>query len=148
MKILISSLALFTVLIPGVILTACQSASEKERKAQLELNEAKADVKIEKENAATAEEWRVFKEESYLKIKENNVRIAELKETMNKPGKVFDDLYKKRITTLEERNTELSNRIETYDNSQSNWESFKREFNHDMDELGLALKDVTVKNTK
>lgn len=26
------------------------------------------------------------------------------------------------------------------------WESFKREFNHDVDELGQALKDLTVDN--
>jgi len=26
------------------------------------------------------------------------------------------------------------------------WETFKREFNHDMDELGKALKDLTVDN--
>ena len=31
---------------------------------------------------------------------------------------------------------------------QSNWESFKREFNHDMDEIGQALKDLTVDNKK
>ena len=29
-----------------------------------------------------------------------------------------------------------------------NWESFKREFNHDMSELGDALKDITVDNKK
>ena len=29
-----------------------------------------------------------------------------------------------------------------------NWEKFKTEFSHDMDELGKAFKDLTVKNTK
>ena len=28
------------------------------------------------------------------------------------------------------------------------WETFKVEFNHDMEELGNAFKDLTVKNTK
>jgi len=28
------------------------------------------------------------------------------------------------------------------------WESFKREFNHDMEELRLALMDLTQNNTK
>ena len=27
------------------------------------------------------------------------------------------------------------------------WEKFKVEYNHDMDELGKAFKDLTVKNT-
>lgn len=29
-----------------------------------------------------------------------------------------------------------------------NWEKFKTEFNHDMDELGQAFKDLTVNNVK
>ncbi len=28
------------------------------------------------------------------------------------------------------------------------WEAFKSEFSHDMDELGSALKDLTVNNVK
>ena len=32
--------------------------------------------------------------------------------------------------------------------NQSNWETFKVEFKRDMDELGEALKDFGVKNTK
>jgi hypothetical protein len=28
------------------------------------------------------------------------------------------------------------------------WESFKTEFSHDMDEMGKAFKDLTVKNVK
>lgn len=35
-----------------------------------------------------------------------------------------------------------------YEKSQSDWETFKREYNHDMDELGNALKDLTVDNKK
>jgi len=29
-----------------------------------------------------------------------------------------------------------------------NWEKFKAEFNHDMDELGKAFKDLTINNIK
>jgi hypothetical protein len=35
-----------------------------------------------------------------------------------------------------------------YDKNQTDWEKFKREFNHDMDELGKSLKDLTVNNKK
>jgi hypothetical protein len=30
----------------------------------------------------------------------------------------------------------------------SDWQSFKREFNHDMDELGNAFNNLTVNNKK
>jgi hypothetical protein len=39
-------------------------------------------------------------------------------------------------------------RIDAYDKSQSDWESFKREFTHDMEGLGQALNDLTVNNKK
>jgi hypothetical protein len=32
--------------------------------------------------------------------------------------------------------------------SKENWEKFKVEFSRDMDELGAAFKDLTVKNVK
>ena len=43
----------------------------------------------------------------------------------------------------------MKKRLEDYKaDSKDKWESFKTEFNHDMDELGSAFKDLTVKNTK
>jgi len=39
--------------------------------------------------------------------------------------------------------------LDSYKNdADSDWQSFKREFNHDMDELGHSLKDFTVDNKK
>ncbi len=65
---------------------------------------------------------------------------------MKKPGKTFDDLYKQRIERLEQKIADLKTRMNEYEKNQTGWESFKREFNHDMDELGSALKDLTVDN--
>ena len=42
----------------------------------------------------------------------------------------------------------MNARIAAYDKSQSDWESFKREFSHDMDGLGQAINDLTVNNKK
>ena len=95
-----------------------------------------------------AEEWKEFKNDSEIKIRNNEIRIAELKAKMNKPGTTLDPLYEKRIDTLEKKNRDLKARIADYEKSQSDWQTFKREFNHDMDELGQALKDFTVDNKK
>jgi len=65
---------------------------------------------------------------------------------LNKPGKILDPIYKQRIETLEEQNRDLKVRLDVYEKNNSDWETFKREFNHDMDELGKALKDFTVDN--
>jgi len=34
------------------------------------------------------------------------------------------------------------------EDGKENWNAFKKEFNHDMDELGNAFKDLTVNNVK
>jgi hypothetical protein len=67
---------------------------------------------------------------------------------MNKPGEILDPLYSKRITTLEQQNKDLRVKLYAYEKSQSNWESFKREFNSDMDAIGEAFKNLTVDNKR
>jgi len=139
----------------GVIFTSCQSTAQKQDAAQAKVQEARQDLNAAKQDAnaigqelATAEEWRIFKSESEVKIKDNEIRIGELKVKMSKPGETFDELYAKKIANLEQQNRDMRARLIAYENSQSNWETFKREFNHDMDELGKALKDLTVDNKK
>jgi len=146
MKITIVTLALSTMLVAGTLLTSCKSPTQKEEAAQAKVDEAQQDLNAAQVKVASQEEWATFKIESELKINDNEIRIAELKVKMKKPGKVFDALYQKRIDDLEKRNLDMRVRMETYEKSQSDWESFKTEFNHDMDELGKSLKDLTVDN--
>jgi len=149
----IITLAVTSVLVAGSIFTSCKSPSQKEDAAQANVEDAQQDLNAAQDKAdaanlkvATAEEWTAFKNESEIKIRDNEVRIAELKVKMKKPGKVFDSMYEKRIESLEQQNRDLQARMDAYEKSQSDWETFKSEFNHDMDELGKALKDLTVDN--
>jgi hypothetical protein len=153
MKKTIFTIAVASMFIAGTVFTSCKSASQKEADAQAEvqdakedLNDAQIDANAEQQKVATAEEWAAFKSDADAKIKSNEVRIAELTVKMNKPGEILDPLYKKRIQTLEQQNKDLIARMDAYDKNQSDWETFKREFNHDLDALGQALKDVTVDN--
>ena len=150
MKELLNKLIILALFIPVV---GCQSNAEKLENAQEkvaeereELAEAKEEANEVAQQVATAEQWQAFKTESERKIKENEVRIAELREKMKKSGKALDSVYAKNIDTLEERNRNLRLRMDGYETNQSDWEAFKREFNHDMDELGQALKDLMVDN--
>jgi chromosome segregation ATPase len=145
----------FATLIGGVVFTSCQSTAEKTDAAEAkvqdakdELKEARKDENVQAQKAATAEEWVTFRNESQEKIWANEKHIAELKVKMNKPGKLLDAAYAKKIDSLEEKNRDLKRRMDAYEKSQSDWETFKREYNHDMDELGNALKDLTVDNKK
>lgn len=128
--------------------TACQSTTPKEDAAKAKLEAGREDLK-EAQTEASAEEWEAFKKESEIKINNNNIRIAELRLKMTESGNnTLDIVYKKRILLLEQKNIDMKARIDAYEKSQSDWESFKREFNHDMDELGKALKDIAVDNKK
>jgi TolA-binding protein len=142
MKKSIFTLAAMSLLMTGALFTSCNSAAQKEDNTTTESQDAIAEEQV----VATAEEWQAFKTDAEAKIKNNEIRIEELTVQMNKPGQVFDDLYKNRIEELEKQNRELQYRIDAYDKSHTDWEKFKREFNHDMDELGEALKNITVNN--
>jgi outer membrane murein-binding lipoprotein Lpp len=153
MKKTMITLVVSAMIITGSVFTGCKSPAQKEADAQAEvqkasdnLNQAQNDANAAELKAATDEEWATFKSDAELRIKENDVRIAELKVQMNKPGALFDGIYKKRILSLEQQNRDLRVRIDAYDRNSTDWETFKREFNHDMDELGNALKDLTVNN--
>ena len=133
----------------------CQSPSEKKESAEKDLQEAKEDLREAQQEvadsihrAATVEEYEAFKAEAQVKMKKNEDRIAELRVKKSKPGKVLDEYYESRITALEKRNSELRAKVDAYDRSRSDWEEFKREFNHDMDELGKAIEDLFTDNKK
>lgn len=135
------------------VFSGCQSSSEKVDNAKEnvadakeELKEVQQEVNADAVKVANAAEWQAFKNESEEMIRKNEIRITELKVKMKKPGTTFDAAYAKNIEALEQKNKNLKIRIGDYENNQSDWEAFKREFNHDMEELGQALKDLTVNN--
>jgi len=94
--------------------------------AQVDLNEARID---------SAADFQKFKKESELKINDNENKIAELK--TKSWNENFDE---QKIDALQQKNDALKKKIEESDKTKtSNWTSFKREFNHDADDLGRAL---------
>ena len=106
------------------------------------------DSVVKAQKVADAEAWRSLKTDSELKIRNNEMRIAEVKETLKALKKSADSISTNRIAALEQRNKDLRTRMEEYDRSQSTWEIFKRDFTRDMDELGQSLRDISVNKRK
>lgn len=131
---------LMLAIVAGTIFASCKSAAQKETRAKENVVEAKQDLKDTKN--ANAAEWKVFKAESEAKILDNETRIAELKVKMNKPGNTFDGLYRTRIEKLEAKNTELKSKLKNYDGNETQWKTFKSDFNRDMNEIGNNIKDL------
>jgi serine phosphatase RsbU (regulator of sigma subunit) len=153
MKKIILTLAVATAFLTVTILTGCQSSVQKEASARDNVKEAKQDLKKvqadaneEAQKLEKEQEWETFKSDAEITIRNNEIRIGELRVKLRKEGKILDPMYEKKIETLEQQNKDLKKRIEDYEKNQSDWEIFKREFNHDMDELGKALKGLTVDN--
>ncbi len=145
MKKLFYLLAVTMLFAAGTVITSCNWSSNKANKDR---KETQVDTELQQQKTATTEEWEEFKGESEIKIKENEIRIEELKQKLMQPGVTLDSLLQKRINALEEKNNNLKAKIKTFESDQSDWESFKREFNHDMDELGEAFKNLTIDNKK
>ncbi|OYY05537.1 MAG: hypothetical protein B7Y15_11455 [Bacteroidetes bacterium 24-39-8] len=140
-------------LIGGISFNGCKTPDQKVNDAQIQVENAKENLeKVEDKaavaeiKAANAEEWKIFKNESEAKIKTNEIRISELKSKIKRSGYPMDDLNAKRVDTLEMQNRKLQSKVDDYNKTMTDWETFKREFNRDMDGLGSALKDFTVKH--
>jgi hypothetical protein len=141
----------------GVLNTGCNNnpPEKKIEKAQEEMHESERKAEQEKLEAQNKyeEEWVKFKNEQEERLKENENEIARYKENSAKMKKSDRADYDTRIANLEERNRDLRRRIDEYNNESdkekrhARWEEFKREFNHDMDELGHAFKDLGRDNT-
>lgn len=139
----------------GMILLSCQSTKEKEddakenvQEARHELADVKEDIRADSAKAVKEEEWKIFRNDAEARIRSNEIRIAALKRKMEKPGNKMDAQYPESILNLEKKNKALTERMDAFEKNQSNWEEFKREYSHDMDELGAALKDFRVNNKK
>jgi hypothetical protein len=112
--------------------------------AKQDVKEATADVQ-----AAAREEWLKFKDNANAKIAANEKCIDDYKEKMTTADGKLEKQYDRKIDALEKKNRELKSKLNDYqDSGKDKWEQFKREFNHDIDELGTALKDFTVDNKK
>jgi len=152
MKKIFFTLAI-TTFMAGTLLVGCQDTSKKEEAAKDNVEEARDNLDDAKEElsdaraAATEKEWNDFKESTDSTIKQNEIRIAEMKTNMKKTGKSIDEMYAKQIEALELKNKNIKLKVQEYKNdTNSDWQSFKEEYNRDMDELGTAMKNLTVDN--
>ncbi len=143
-------------LLAGTFFTGCDSADKNAADAKANVKDAKTDLKTAEHDAAVAAQkaadeadWKQFKADSDGKILANEGLVAQLKAKKRSANKAVAAAYQKSIEAVEQKNKELKAKIDGYTrDGKSDWQSFKSEFNHDMEELGHALKDLTVDNKK
>ncbi len=105
-------------------------------------------VEVQATGQTNMSDWQNFKKEQEEKIKINEEHIAKLRKAQSKPEQAMDAAYQKEIDRLQKKNEELRTKIVNYKYDEGKWAQFKREFSHDMDELGKAIKNIGKDNVK
>lgn len=133
--------------ITGASLTSCSTPAEKVENA--ESNVETANTELNKANEDYLADVEKYKKETAERTASNDKIIADLNLRSENEKNDIKEEYKKKIAALEEKNREMKKKMDEYKaESKDNWEEFKAEFNRDMDELGQAFEDLTVKNNK
>jgi hypothetical protein len=127
--------------------TAFGQENKKAKEARTDIKEAKTELRLAKKDSVA--DYDAFKKDAELRISINKKSIAELKTKRANDTKDNKAIYDRKVAALEQRNNDLQNRIDKAEMTEtSKWASFKREFNHDMKELGHSIKDLGVDNAK
>lgn len=122
----------------------CQSSSKKVENAQE--NVLKANEELNQALKDSIQQYRIATQE---KLIANEKQLAEYKAKIAIQKKENKAKYEEDLAKLVQKNNDLKIKLENYnEENEVKWEAFKTEFNHDMDELGKAFKDLTVKNVK
>lgn len=134
-----------------IVFNGCKSPAKD--KETTNTGEAKENLVEAKESLDEAKKeyvlrYEAFKLESDNKIAENEKVIAELKAKAKMESNAAKQDFEKELAALEQKNQSLKEKMSYYkDEGDDEWESFKVEFDQDMDSLGRALKDLTKNNT-
>ena len=153
MKKTIFALAV-TVFIAGTMFIGCQSSATKVENAQDKLREANNNVveaqnDLNKTRQDSINEYLDFKKVSEDKIIAQEKSIAEFKARIAKEKKENRLKYEKKLAEIEQKNSDMKKRLDDYQlEGKDKWDLFKTEFSYDMEELGKAFNDLTIKNTK
>jgi hypothetical protein len=133
-----------TMFIAGTIFTGCQSSADKVQDAKDNVAAAKQEL-----IQARIDSIKQFKKESAEEISHFEKSLAEFKAGIANQKKENKALYENKLAELEQQKSDLKRKLEEYNEDKiDQWNSFRAEFSHDMDELGKAFSDFTVKNNK
>ena len=155
MKKKIIILVLTVSLLAGLFFTGYRSSAQKQKALQTtvlyanrNLNAVKNEGNSLAQKPLNTGEWILFKSESELKIIDHEKRITGLKTEIKNNEEIFDASYRKKVAYLAEQIKFIKARLENYDKSPGNWESFRQGINHDMDTIEKAFLELTAGNKK
>lgn len=128
-----------------LLIGACSSPSQKEE----DTKRYNMEDNIHEANGGYMTDMANYKTKFADKIAANEVLINNCNAQISSQKKYTQSEYKQKVAALEQKNIDMKKKMDDYKlDGKENWEQFKTEFNHDMDELGKAFDDLTVDNVK
>ncbi len=107
--------------------------------------ETKQDLNVSQKDSVA--DYQNFKNESEARFIKNEKSLADLTVKVSKLDMNARVEKEKNLTALNQKNVDLKKRLVDYkQNGETKLDSFKTEFNKDMDELENELKSFTVEN--
>jgi Ni/Co efflux regulator RcnB len=150
MKKLILSIAVVAFM-AGTLSTSFGQVPDKQSvKARENLKEERKDVVVAKQDLKVAQkdsisEYQKLTKESEIKFKSNEQSVADLRATITKTNSKEMANDQKKVSLLEEKNNNLKKELADYKVlGQTQFNSFKAEFNSDLAKLAKELKDFKV----
>lgn len=129
-------------------LVGCDTPS-KEKVNASEEKVAEKQRALDEANAQYQADMESYKQETTARMAANDKIIEDLKARAKLEKKETKASYEKMVADLEQKNKDMKKALNDYkDDGKENWDSFKSEFDHDMEELGKAFSDLTVNNVK
>jgi len=131
-------------------LTGCNFTTEQKAEtledAKANMEEASADLDQARLDSAETANYKV---ETEIKLRSNDLLIADMKDKMKAEREETRARYTKSLDSLEQQNSRLRNNIKTYNSAgKENWEKFKQSFNKEMDALGKSISQLAERNMK
>lgn len=139
-------LALTIPLTAGIIFTGYRTSAQKQKAVRINILNTK-EVPFTAQEPET-EEWISFRQESELIINGHEKQIAELKRNIENNKELFDAVYRKKVAILGEQINFIKARLEIYDRSPGNWESFSYGIKLEMDSIEKTFVELTSDNNK
>ena len=94
-------------------------------------------------------EYINYKTQAGIKLRGNELLIADMKDRLNTEPKEVRMNYKTQLDSLDLRNSKLKNTMHKYSTEgKGNWELFKKNFDRDLDALSKSISRIAERNTK
>ena len=124
---------------------SCKTPAEKAEKAQE--NVVNANEKLDSAIVNYERDIDAYRLVTIKRIQDNEKSMNDFKLRIAKEKLKAKKEYEKKLTELEKKNTDLKKKMADYKAEGSEkWNSFKVEFNKEMDELSKSIKDLISKD--